>query len=91
MLRVDWQLIRHSTSIDLALGTRGCIGPAAVELNNCRFGAAIVRMNFTFVTHKGARPEKTELVKSHVMREAQKKRREAKQRRNRTKILPARQ
>ncbi|KAH7128251.1 hypothetical protein B0J11DRAFT_265622 [Dendryphion nanum] len=38
-------------------------------------------MNFTFVTHKGARPEKSELVKSHVMREAQKRRREAKQRR----------
>ncbi|KAF2726758.1 hypothetical protein EJ04DRAFT_570977 [Polyplosphaeria fusca] len=40
-------------------------------------------MNFTFVTHKGARPEKSELVKSHVMRESQRKRREAKHRRNR--------
>ncbi|KAF2641834.1 hypothetical protein P280DRAFT_516856 [Massarina eburnea CBS 473.64] len=37
--------------------------------------------NFTFVTHKGARPEKKELVKSHVMRESQRKRREAKQHR----------
>ncbi|KAJ4288429.1 hypothetical protein N0V90_011664 [Kalmusia sp. IMI 367209] len=37
-------------------------------------------VNFTFVSHKGARPEKSELVKSHVMRESQKKRREAKQR-----------
>lgn len=36
-------------------------------------------VNFTFVSHKGARPEKSELVKSHVMRESQKKRREAKQ------------
>lgn len=40
--------------------------------------------NFTFVPHKGARPERSELVKSHVMRESQRKRREAKQRRNRT-------
>ncbi|KAF1980483.1 hypothetical protein BU23DRAFT_562820 [Bimuria novae-zelandiae CBS 107.79] len=37
-------------------------------------------VNFTFVSHKGARPEKSELVKSHVMRESQKKRREAKER-----------
>lgn len=34
-------------------------------------------VNFTFVTHKGARPEKSELVKAHVMRESQRKRREA--------------
>jgi len=38
-------------------------------------------VNFTFVSHKGARPEKSELVKSHVMRESQKRRREARQRR----------
>ncbi|KAF2874015.1 hypothetical protein BDV95DRAFT_565239 [Massariosphaeria phaeospora] len=38
-------------------------------------------VNFTFVPHKGARPEKSELVKSHVMRESQRKRREAKTRR----------
>jgi hypothetical protein len=35
--------------------------------------------NFTFVTHKGARPEKSELVKAHVMRESQRRRREARQ------------
>lgn len=39
-------------------------------------------MNFTFVSQKGARPEHSELVKSHVMRESQRRRREAKQRRN---------
>lgn len=41
-------------------------------------------VNFTFVSHNGARPEKRELVKSHVMRESQKRRREAKQRYRRT-------
>lgn len=41
-------------------------------------------VNFTFVSHKGARPEKSELVKSHVMRESQKRRREAKERYRRT-------
>ncbi|KAF1952125.1 hypothetical protein CC80DRAFT_508183 [Byssothecium circinans] len=40
--------------------------------------------NFTFVTHKGARPEKQELVKPHLMRESQTKRREARQRRQHT-------
>ncbi|PVI04800.1 hypothetical protein DM02DRAFT_651241 [Periconia macrospinosa] len=34
---------------------------------------------FTFVTHKGPRPEHRGLVKSHVMRESQKKRKQAKQ------------
>ncbi|CAI6336425.1 unnamed protein product [Periconia digitata] len=34
---------------------------------------------FTFVTHNGPRPEHRGLVKSHVMRESQKKRKEAKQ------------
>ncbi|PSN74592.1 hypothetical protein BS50DRAFT_19395 [Corynespora cassiicola Philippines] len=38
--------------------------------------------SYTFVTHKGARPEKSELVKSHVMRESQRRRREAKKRRD---------
>jgi hypothetical protein len=43
--------------------------------------------NFTFVAHKGARPEKSELVKSHVMRESQRRRREAKGRRGRSGAL----
>ncbi|OCL02811.1 hypothetical protein AOQ84DRAFT_168442 [Glonium stellatum] len=39
-------------------------------------------MQFTFVTHNGPRPEKAVLVKSHVMRESQKARKQAKERKN---------
>ncbi|KAF2683627.1 hypothetical protein K458DRAFT_367899 [Lentithecium fluviatile CBS 122367] len=39
-------------------------------------------VKFTFVTHKGARPEQSGLVKAHVMRESQRKRREARQQRH---------
>ena len=46
--------------------------------------------NFTFVPHKGARPERSELVKSHVMRESQRRRREDKGRRGRPGALKTR-
>ncbi|KAF2651710.1 hypothetical protein K491DRAFT_84284 [Lophiostoma macrostomum CBS 122681] len=47
-------------------------------------------MNFTFVTHKGARPERSELVKSHVMRESQRRRKEARKHQTRSENVPQR-